>query len=196
MSRANEQKQREYPDEETRRRWQQEARRSTLVVPAAAANQSVGSNAAYMYATMNQQHPQGHLAGRPQNMYAYQHGPPYPNDQMMFAEAMHHQWACNAMNLSIPPIPKGAYADMSGGGYAPAHTVVLRKRRRDSSVDYTEPTSDADEPTSSLSTAGPKPRRSKKKSASNSKKTGKRFAWPEDLHRDFVTAIFATGLKQ
>ncbi|GKY99888.1 hypothetical protein MPSEU_000942400 [Mayamaea pseudoterrestris] len=188
----------EFPDEEKRKRWQTETVRSTLSHSAANVS-TLSSSAASVYCAMNQQQRQQHqFVGphSPQDLYSYQRGPLHP-DPYYAADVAHHQWAASTMGLSIPPIPEGVYTDMSGGGFPPTQTLLIRKRRRASSdVDYTEPSSDNDEQTSSLSTAAPPPKsRRKKRAASASKRTGKRFAWPDDLHRDFVTAIFATGLK-
>jgi hypothetical protein len=166
--------------------------------------------------TARQQHPPdgAHYRHHPQQQQQYAEVADNFYPQQQPPVNMEHQWACESMGLSVPPIPESAYMEMSEAGYdqqqayhhdddadARAAGGGSRKRRvASTSIDYSEPSSEPEDlDTSSVSTANVKATRRPKKAKAVSKKkrdTRKRFAWPEDLHKDFVSAIFATGLKQ
>ena len=116
-------------------------------------------------------------------------------------------WTYETSNIPIPPIPENSFAAMTAASAAAAAAVAssqqdeigsnastsssirgrnsrsLRKRRSASAnIDKTV------EITSNSS-------KSRRKNTKDDGRWSKRFTWPEDLHRDFVSAVFDVGLK-
>lgn len=103
------------------------------------------------------------------------------------------QLACERMGLPLPSIPEAASAVMNAGDftYKATEKPVARKRRVSAVYDAVGEDVDDEEDDEPVSGS----RRGSKKGPVK-RKNKRRFAWPDDLHRDFVTAIFDTGLKQ
>eukprot|EP00977_Amphora_coffeiformis_P013243 scaffold3410_cov158-Amphora_coffeaeformis.AAC.17 len=128
-------------------------------------------------------------------------GPSNAAEWNAYAAAMagHHQ-----NNMSLPSIPP-PFPTSTGGANPPpasatsatveavasgAETRSLRKRSNASSP--TEDTSRGGSVSSSGRGGSSKARR---KAKDTDPRWSKRFTWPDDLHRDFVAAIFDVGLK-
>lgn len=173
---------RDFADEEARRPWELDFHYSTPNQGPNSGIAGIESNAAFLYHALN---PQGQLANVAQDYFTYQQGRMNHGEQLL-ADAMHHQLACQAMGLTIPPIPDCLRHDSSGFRSSTAPEFDVRKRRNVSSRDDEQECDSFNVPA----------KRKCSENVSEGKRTGKRFAWPEDLHRDFVSAIFSTGLKQ
>lgn len=121
--------------------------------------------------------------------------PTQPHQQMSYANASHffppapaaapfpyqpQQFVFPTQQLPDTPVPHFASTDNHEAQQVPSSGRTLRKR----SVDKVEDDRSNDESTS----------RSRKKKKSDGR-WSKRFTWPDELHRDFVSAIFDIGLK-
>jgi SHAQKYF class myb-like DNA-binding protein len=95
--------------------------------------------------------------------------------------------------IQVPSIPHAAYAAMSENSYS----RPTRKRSaqtanfKEDAVDSVN--SDRSSSNQRNSSASGKSR--KKATKDSDDRWSKRFTWPEDLHRDFVSAVFEVGLK-
>ena len=98
----------------------------------------------------------------------------------------------------IPPVPQGkdeTVEEKSLGGSSAERTSSetnprnLRRKRSHPTGSYKE-----DSPTPSVASTG-RSSKARKKAKDTDSRWSKRFSWPEDLHRDFVAAIFDVGLK-
>lgn len=102
-------------------------------------------------------------------------------------------WGFEAMNIPVPPIPEAAYNNMDSSvgvesNAAPQHVITSsgRTSRKRTALNL------KDDSSVTSSTRGAKGR---KKNKDSDGRWSKRFTWPEELHRDFVSAIFDVGLK-
>lgn len=89
-----------------------------------------------------------------------------------------------------PPTTKSNNATADAVASSSAETRSLRKRSNASS----SPTEDTSLP-GSVSSSGRRPTKARRKAKDTDPRWSKRFTWPEDLHRDFVAAVFDVGLK-
>jgi len=78
------------------------------------------------------------------------------------------------------PAPVGLTQSSSTSPQPPVHTKVSSRKRSSNGSDD--------------GSAASRPR-SRKKSGSSDGRWSKRFQWPDELHRDFVSAVFDVGLK-
>lgn len=163
-------------------------------------------------------HLQGSQYSNNPSEYGQQSRQPHYHDQhdapsMYYQHPQHHQaWTYESSSIAIPPPyplpqqepPPDTRANIRGAQHGTDNTSgrLLRKRHA------TEEPAGYASSTGSSSRGRPKSRRkggsnkissgSDKKSKndkSNDGRWSKRFTWPEDLHRDFVSAIFDVGLK-
>lgn len=110
------------------------------------------------------------------------------------------QLACERMGLPVPSIPEAACAVINGGNLSDKALNSQAKRIRRVGAPFDQLSEEIeddyadDEEISDKSTT--RSRRGSKSKGPVKRKNKRRFAWPEDLHRDFVSAIFDTGLKQ
>lgn len=130
-----------------------------------------------------------------------------------------HSWGFEASNVIIPPIPEAAFAAMgaavgdhtdfaeadevpssqNNNNNDPAVTVTstagrnLRKRMA-SQAPLKEDSGSTSGNSTSEGRSSSKSRR-KGKDKDSDARWSKRFTWPDELHRDFVSAIFDVGLK-
>jgi hypothetical protein len=99
-----------------------------------------------------------------------------------------------AATIPPPPLPPqhnwhaGMQASSAFGPFGPFGPAESRKRPRPPAAHMESNTAASDEPMESDS--------DDKRSKGKQKTAMQRFIWPEDLHRDFVSAVFTTGLKQ
>ena len=104
-----------------------------------------------------------------------------------FIPAPYPATAANAQPVfAIAPAQGSSEAETSSGS-----DTRLTSRRRKRTTASQENVVEQDEPSAS-SSSKPKGR---KKSKETDARWSKRFTWPEELHRDFVSAVFDVGLK-
>jgi SHAQKYF class myb-like DNA-binding protein len=131
--------------------------------------------------------------------------PPVPNDQVMAA------WnnPTDATGSTVAPRSAASPIPSAASHVAPVGSRAMRKRSSStalkaescSSSSVDEGSGDGAEPVASSSMEGQdvaieKGRsKSRRKNADADGRWSKRFTWPEDLHRDFVAAVFDVGLK-
>jgi SHAQKYF class myb-like DNA-binding protein len=121
----------------------------------------------------------------PPQYYPHQQQPP----QHIYQQPQSNQYYPSAQQNSFAPPPQQhgqvtQYGQPDYGDAMPVHTTSGRSLRKRSSEGTFEGDRSSDESSS----------RSRKKKKSDGR-WSKRFTWPDDLHRDFVAAIFDVGLK-
>jgi SHAQKYF class myb-like DNA-binding protein len=90
------------------------------------------------------------------------------------------------------PLPENNFEESSTGNIAAGTTTTSRSRRRKRSSVAPTPSSTEN----SVASSAQQPRgKSRRKANETDARWSKRFTWPEELHRDFVAAIFDVGLK-
>ena len=132
-----------------------------------------------------------------QGPHAYLYTTAYPVDHY-YPEHIQSQWgaASHQMEHVVSANLATAYADMNGVMSSDAvHPAYASSQQRRAPCLLNERCSSADDHSSSVSTGESKSKPQHHK-LPTSQKPGKRFAWTESLHHDFVNAIFVTGLKR
>jgi SHAQKYF class myb-like DNA-binding protein len=133
-----------------------------------------------------QTQPTGNQNGEngPPQYYPHQQQPP----QHIYQQPQSNQYYPPAQQNAFAPPPQYGYiaqhAQSDYGDAVPVHTASGRSLRKRSSDGAFEGDRSSDESSS----------RSRKKKKADGR-WSKRFTWPDDLHRDFVAAIFDVGLK-
>jgi SHAQKYF class myb-like DNA-binding protein len=173
-------------------------RASTSAATASAVSHSVVPDLMRVYESMTQ-------SKTPDNPYNanIRHQPKHSYSHTQAHEHLAHHYHTNwTYDITSIPIPKPPVYPM--GPVEPAETRAeatsrsgrpMRKRNVPSK-DYAEMDASS---TSSVGSSNKSRRKNssknKKKDKANDGRWSKRFTWPEELHRDFVSAIFDVGLK-
>ncbi|KAL9190977.1 hypothetical protein ACHAXT_000683 [Thalassiosira profunda] len=92
----------------------------------------------------------------------------------------------------LPPLPRGVYRHHAQQGHGQPYTAASARPRR--AAKRPRAAEEAPERVASAGRGGGGGRKKGKGSGAD-QRWSKRFTWPDELHRDFVSAIFDVGLK-
>ena len=119
--------------------------------------------------------------------------PPPPDPSVMYAKEGESR---NTSNNARAAAQRAATTSNVAVASEPSSNRRALRRKRASPGSFRENSNnndDSDSPSVTSSSKGGNKSRRKAKETDN--RWSKRFSWPEDLHRDFVSAIFDVGLK-
>jgi SHAQKYF class myb-like DNA-binding protein len=132
-------------------------------------------------------------------LHPHKHSLTHPQSHEHMVHHYPTNWTYDITSIPIPkpPVyPMGSVEPPETKAEATSRSGRPTRKRNVPSKDYTDMDASS---TSSVGSSNKSRRKSssknKKKEKANDGRWSKRFTWPEELHRDFVSAIFDVGLK-
>jgi len=135
-------------------------------------------------------------------VYHLQKGDSDQDNAQMQAQQQQYSPHSMAMSLPVIPPPFGAAKDdavknapSEDGGNSQSSERTSSRRKRPSIAQSTDSQEETSPRTNSGSSSSSSRSKNRKKAKETDGRWSKRFTWPDELHRDFVSAVFDVGLK-